>query len=109
MSESSGSRRSPRKLSAEQKWEMFLQVTTKELTQADVARRWRVDVSTVINVRRTVKDAALVALARPPGRPGVERNFELEAARDEIAALTEAIKAQAIELAVVRGKAGWGS
>ena len=29
MSESNGGRRSPRKLSAEQKWEMFLQVTTK--------------------------------------------------------------------------------
>jgi hypothetical protein len=66
-------------------------------------------VSTVINIRRTVKDAALVALSRPPGRPAAERNFELDAARDEITALTEAIKTQAIELAVVRGKAGWGS
>jgi transposase len=109
MGESNGPRRAPRRLSAEQKWEVFLQVTTKELTQAEAARKWRVDVSTVINIRRTVKDAALAALARPPGRPGAERNFELDAAREEIAALTEAIKAQAIELAVVRGKAGWAS
>ncbi|HSH59149.1 MAG TPA: hypothetical protein VK988_05800 [Acidimicrobiales bacterium] len=32
----------------------------------------------------------------------------LEAARSEIGQLTGAIKAQAIELAIVRGKAGWG-
>jgi hypothetical protein len=43
-----------------------------------------------------------------PGRPLKERNWELEAAQAEIGALTEAIKAQAIELAVIRGKSGWG-
>ena len=57
---------------------------------------------------RTVKDAALSALARKSGRPGVQRDWQLEAARAEIAQLTEAVKAQAIELAVVRGKSGWG-
>ena len=95
-------------MSAETKWEIFLQVTSGSMTQADAARKWQVDVSTVIGVRRTVKDAALAALARTPGRPGVVRNFELDAARTEIGQLTEAIKAQAIELAIVRGKAGWG-
>ena len=50
----------------------------------------------------------LAALARKPGRPGTQRDWQLEAARAEIAQLTEAVKAQAIELAVVRGKAGWG-
>jgi transposase len=105
MSESNG-RRPPRKLSPETKWEIFLQVTSKEMTQAEAARKWHVDVSTVIGIRRTVKDAALAALARAPGRP-TERNWELEAAQAEIAQLTLAVKAQAIELAVVRGKAGW--
>jgi transposase len=101
-------RRSPKKLSAETKWEIFLQVTTGETTQADAARRWGVDVSTIIGIRRTVKDAALAALARAPGRPAKERDWQLEAARAEIGQLTEAIKAQAIELAVARGKAVWG-
>src|SRR5262245_5871265 len=100
-------RRRPRKLSAETKWEIFLQVTSKELTQAEAARKWHVDVSTVIGIRRTVKDAALAPLARVPGRPATERNWELEAAQAEIAQLTQAVKAQAIELAIVRGKAGW--
>jgi transposase-like protein len=101
-------RRAPKQLSAETKWEIFLQVASGEDTQADAARRWGVDVSTVIGIRRTVKDAALAALARRPGRPAKERDWQLEAARAEIAQLTEAVKAQAIELAVVRGKAGWG-
>ena len=107
MSESSG-RRSPRKLSAEAKWEVFLSVAAGEISQADAARKWQVDVSTVIGIRRTVKDAAMAALARGPGRPAKERDWQLEAARAEIGQLTEAIKAQAIELSIVRGKAGWG-
>jgi hypothetical protein len=101
-------RRPPKKLSAETKWEIFLQVTAGQITQADAARKWQIDVSTIIGIRRTVKDAALAALARQPGRPLKERNWELEAAQAEIGALTEAIKAQAIELAVIRGKSGWG-
>ncbi|WP_423918139.1 hypothetical protein [Candidatus Poriferisodalis sp.] len=63
--------------------------------------------STVITIGRTVKDAALAALARKPGRPAAERNWELEAAQAEIGQLTDAVKAQAIELAIVRGKFGW--
>ncbi|MEX1262785.1 MAG: hypothetical protein WEE66_02430 [Actinomycetota bacterium] len=101
-------RRRPRVLSPQTKWEIFLQITTGESTQADAARKWTVDVSTIIGIRRTVKDAALAALAVKPGRPGKERDWALQEARAEIAALTEAIKSQAIELAVVRGKANWG-
>ena len=39
-------RRRPTNLSAETKWEIFLQVTAGEITQAEAARKWRVDVST---------------------------------------------------------------
>ncbi len=55
-------RRRGRVLSPEAKWEIFLQVTSREMSQAEVARKWQVDVSTVIGIRRTVKDAALAAL-----------------------------------------------
>jgi transposase-like protein len=108
MAESNGGRRRPTSLSAETKGEIFLQVTVGEVSQAEAARKWQVDVSAVIGIRRTVKDAALAALARKPGRPGAQRDWRLEAARAEIAQLTDAVKAQAIELAVVRGKLGWG-
>lgn len=99
--------RKRRVLSPETKWEVFLQVTSGEMSQADAARKWQVDVSTVIGIRRTAKDAALAAFARKPGRPVKERNWELDAARAEIEQLRTAITAQAIELAVVRGKSGW--
>jgi transposase-like protein len=86
--ESNGSgRRRPRMSSAETKWEIFLQVIAGEITQADAARKWTVDVSTIIAIRRTVKDATLAA---KPGRPAKERDWALEAARVEIAQLTEA-------------------
>jgi transposase-like protein len=102
-----GARRRPRVLSPETRWEIFLQVTSREITQADAARKWGVDVSTVIGIRRTAKDAALAAFASRPGRPVTERNWELEQAQRELGQLTEAVKAQAVELALLRGKFGW--
>ena len=100
--------RKPVRLSGETRWEIFLAVAQGEVSRAGAARKWRVDVSVVIAVRRSVKEAALAALARKPGRQPKDRNFGLEAAHDEIYHLTEAVKAQAIELAILRGKAGWG-
>ena len=98
------SRRRARVLSPETKWEIYLQVTAGESTRADLARKRQVDVSTIIAIPRTAKDAALAAFARKRGRPVRERNREPEAARVDIGQLTEAIKSQAIELAVVRRK-----
>ena len=69
-----GVRRRPRVLSPETKWEIFLGVTSREMTQADAARKWHVDVSTIIGIRRAVKDAALAALAaRQPGAGSIAR------------------------------------
>jgi hypothetical protein len=47
-------------------------------------------------------------LARKPVRTDAQRDWQLEGARAEIAQLTEAVKARAIELAVARRKSGWG-
>ena len=99
-----GARRRPCVLSPEAEWEIFLEVVSREVTQAEAARRHGVDVSTMIGVRRTVKDAALAALVARPGRRAKERSWELEQARREVEQLTEAVKAQAIELALLRGK-----
>ena len=103
-----GRRRKRRLLSPEQKWEIFLEVTSRELTQADAARKWRVDTSVVIKVRRDAKDAALAAFAASrPGRSRDPRDAKIEALQDEAGQLIEAIKEQAIELALLRGKARW--
>ena len=68
MPESSNGRRCPTRVSAQTKWQVFLQFTAGEISQAEAARKWRVDGSTVIGIRRTVKDAALAALARTVDR-----------------------------------------
>ena len=101
----SGMRRRRRQLSPEEKWQVFLEVTTGQLTQADCARKWGVDVSVVIRIRRLAKDAALAAFAvAKPGRIVSPEQVELEEALRENAQLTETIKEQAIELALLRGK-----
>jgi transposase len=105
---SAGRRRKRRQLTPEQKWEIFLEVTAQELTQADAARKWGVDVSTVIRLRRDAKDAALAAFASTkPGGSKDPRDIEIELLNAEVARLTEAIKEQAIELSLVRGKSRW--
>ena len=54
MAEFDGGRRRPSVLSAESKWEIFVQVAGGQISQADeAARTWQVDVSTVIGIRRT--------------------------------------------------------
>ena len=77
MSESGVGRR-PRVLSPETKWEIFLEVTSREMTQADAARKWQVDVSTIIGIGRTVKERFLRKPLTNPGatlsqRTGVAR------------------------------------
>jgi transposase len=77
------------------------------MSQSEAARKWHVDVSTIIGIRRSVKDAALAALSARPGRPSAVRNWELEQARGALSQRTQAVKAQAIELALLRGRVGW--
>ena len=103
MIERGGRRR--RQLTPEEKWQVFLEVCSQQLTQADAARKWNVDVSTVIKIRRLAKDGALAAFATSrPGRPPSVEQVELEACRQECVRLTETIKEQAIELALLRGR-----
>lgn len=100
-----GARRSRRQLSPEEKWEMFLEVTSQELTQADVARKWGVDVSVVIRVRRIAKDAALAAFAAAkPGRPASIEQAEIELLRRDNDRLSDALKELAVELSLHRGR-----
>jgi transposase len=101
-------RRRRRLLTPEEKWEAFLEVTSRELSQADAARKWGVDTSVVIKLRRDAKDAALAAFAASrPGGSRDPRDVEIEMLGAEIARLSEAIKEQAIELALLKGKSRW--
>ena len=100
-----GKPRKRRQLSPEEKWEIFLEVTSQELSQADAARKWNVDVSTVVRLRQLARDAALAAFAAAkPGRMPSAEQVELEDALAENDRLSEALKEMAIELTLHRGK-----
>ena len=100
-----GPRGRRRQLSPEEKWQVFLEVVSHQLTQADAARKWGVDVSTVIKLRRLAKDGALAAFAASrPGRPVSVEQIEIEELRAENARLSEAIKELAVELSLHRGR-----
>jgi transposase len=100
-----GKPRKRRQLSPEEKWEIFLEVTSQQFTQADCARKWGVDVSTVIRIRRLAKDAALAAFAASkPGRMPSPEQVVLEEALRENDRLSDALKELAIELSLHRGR-----
>jgi transposase-like protein len=100
------SNRRRRQLTPEEKWEVFVEVTCQQLTQRDAARKWGVDVSVIIKLRRLAKDAALAAFAASkPGRVASPQEAEIEALRADNARLSEALKELAVELTLVRGKA----
>jgi transposase len=100
-----GKSRKRRQLSPEEKWEIFLEVTSQEISQADAARRYGVDVSVIIRLRALAKDAALAAFASAkPGRTASVEQVEVELLRSENDRLSEALKEMAIELTLHRGK-----
>ena len=100
-----GKPRKRRQLSPAEKWEVFLEVCSQQLTQADAARKWGVDVGTVIRIRQLAKDAALAAFAAAkPGRMPSPEQAELEAALAENDRLSEALKELAVELSLHRGR-----
>ncbi len=102
-------RRSKRFLSPSQKYEIWLRLVRQEATVAEVATAEQVDRSTIMRIKQVAKEGALASLAASrPGVKGRERDYELEAAKAEIARLSEACKELAVKLTLVEGKDGWG-
>jgi transposase-like protein len=100
-----GKPRKRRQLSAEEKWEIFLEVCSQEISQADAARKYGVDVSVIVRLRALAKDAALAAFASAkPGRPPSPEAVEVELLRAENDRLSEALKEMAVELTLHRGR-----
>ena len=101
-------RRSKRFLSPSQKYEIWLQLVRQEVTIAEAAEQQQVDRSTIMRIRTVAKEGALAALAASkPGVQAAQRDYELEAARAEVARLSEAVKQMAVKLTLVEGKDGW--
>ncbi len=106
-------RRSKRFLSPSQKYEIWLRLVRGEATVAEVATAEQVDRSTIMRIKQVAKEGALASLAASrPGIKGRERDYELEAAKAEVARLSEACKELAVKLTLVEGKTGgakWSS
>ena len=96
-------------MSPSAKYELWLRLVRGEASISSAAAEAGVDRSTVIRIRQVAKEGALAALAASkPGMAGRQRDYELEAAKAEVARLSEACKELAIRLTLVEGKDGWG-
>ena len=77
--------RRKRVLSAQEKYQIWQQLLTGELTQRQAAEQWNVDPTTIMRIRKVGREGALSALAQ--SRPGVRagaggvQDAELAAAR----------------------------
>lgn len=104
-------RRAKRFLTAEQKYDLWVRMLSGQITQGDAAAEAGVDRTVITRIRAVARDGAIAALqASKPGKPKVSRaettrTVELEA---EVARLQKTVIEQAVELAVLRGKSGWG-
>jgi len=100
-----GMPRKRRQLTPQEKWEIFLEVTSQEISQADAARKYGVDVSVIVRLRALARDAAIAAFtSAKPGRPASAESLELELLREENDRLSEALKEMAVELTLHRGR-----
>ena len=104
-------RKPKRFLTAEQKYDVFVRILTGQTTQGAAATELGVDRTVITRIRAVARDGAIAALqASRPGKSTVTRveQTEIVGLHAEVARLQHTIVEQAIELAVLRGKSGWG-
>jgi transposase len=104
-------RRQKRFLTAEQKYDLFVRILTGQITQGAAATEVGVDRTVITRIRTVASDGAIAALqASKPGRPTASRveQTEIVGLQAEVARLERTVVEQAVELAVLRGKSGWG-
>ncbi|HEX9377461.1 MAG TPA: transposase [Actinomycetota bacterium] len=91
-----------KRLTPEQKWQVFLESSRKNSTDAEVCRRWGITPWQLRAIRDRARDASTEAFARGPGRPRKDAHVaELEA---EVERTSRALKELAIENTLLRGK-----
>lgn len=108
-SPASPTRRAKKLLAPSVKYEIFLQLVRGETTINAAAEAAGVDRSTIMKLRQVAKEGAMAALsASKPGVGKTPRDVELEAAKAEVARLSEAVKELAVKLTLLEGKGGSG-
>ena len=102
----------PKKLlTVEQKYDLWVRMLSGQITQAQAAAEAGVDRSVISRLGAVARDGAVAALGSSrPGRSRQSRAEATEAAalRVEVERLGRTVVEQAVELAVLRRKTGWG-
>src|SRR4051812_17908282 len=104
-------RRPKRFLTAEQKYDLWVRMLSGQITQGAAAAEAGVDRTVITRIRSVARDGAIAALqASRPGKPTISRGEVAQVAwlEAEVARLQKTVVEQAVELAVLRGKSGWG-
>jgi len=104
-------RKPKRFLTAEQKYDVFVRILTGQTTQGAAATELGVDRTVITRIRAVARDGAIAALqASKPGKPAQSREelSRVAGLEAEVARLEKTVVEQAVELAVLRGKSGWG-
>ena len=105
-----GTQRAKTRLTGEQKYDLWQRMLTGQITTAEAVVEAHIDRSTVMAIRKTARDGAVMALSVKPGKPKVDPKERTENQRlmAEVERLRETVVEQAVELAVLRGKSAWG-
>lgn len=91
-----------RRLTPEQKWQIFLEASRKNTSDAEVCRRWGITPWQLRAIRERVKTGAVSALGRGPGRSA--KDHEVTELRHDLERTGKALKELAIENTLLRGK-----
>lgn len=94
-----------KRLTPEQKWQVFLEASRKNGTDAEVCRHWGITPWQLRAIRERLKDGAK-DLARGPGRP--RRDPGITELEREVERTSKALKELAIENTLLRGKVNGG-
>ena len=95
-----------KRLTPEQKWQVFLEASRKNTTDAEVCRRWGITPWQLRAIRERVKEGATDALARGAGRP--RRDPGITELEHEVERTSKALKELAIENTLLGGKVNGG-
>ena len=90
------------RLTPEQKWQVFLECSRRNSTDAEVCRRWGITPWQLRAIRERVKDGATDALAKGRGRP--RKDTAVANLEREVERTSKALKELAIENTLLRGK-----
>lgn len=90
------------KLTPDQKWQVFLEASRKNTTDAEVCRKWGVSPYQLKAIREKAKTGSFEAFKKGPGRSKADP--EIAQLREDLQRSNEALKELAIENTLLRGK-----